>query len=368
MQDKIIKSDCVFFRGDKPCQYKRLCEECPHYTPFPAKILVIKGRAMGDVLRTTALLPGLKRKYPQSHITWLVDEESTDLLLNNPFIDRIVPFRWQEILRFLEEEYDILISLDKEILSTALATKIKSSKKFGFGINAHGHLTIFNKASHYAYRLGINDQLKFQANKKTYQEIIYEACELDYQKDRYVFELREEDRKRAETFFKKNKLTRDSAWIGLNTGAGSRFETKRWPKERFLQLIRLLTEKQKATVFLLGGEKEEKTNAWLKKKSQGKVYNTGSYNALREFTGFLSSLDLVVSSDSLAMHLALALNKKVVVLFGSTAPQEIELYGLGKKIFAGVDCAPCYKETCPDMKCMKAITAEEVYKEIKKLL
>ena len=323
---------------------------------------------MGDVLRTTALLPGLKRKYSQSHITWLADEDSTDLLLNNPFIDRIVTFRWEEILRFLVEEYDILISLDKEILSTALATRIKSREKFGFGINAHGHLTIFNQASYYAYRLGIDDQLKFYENKKTYQEIIYEACELDYQKDRYVFELREDDRKRAETFFKKNKPTRDPTWIGLNTGAGSRFETKRWPRERFLQLIRLLTGEQKATVFLLGGEKEEKTNTWLQKKSRGKVYNTGSHNTLREFAGFLSFLDLVVSSDSLAMHLALALNKKVVVLFGSTVPQEIELYGLGRKIFAAVDCAPCYKESCPDMKCMKAITAEEVYKEIKNLL
>ena len=368
MQGEMIKIDCVFFRGDKPCQYQRLCEDCPHYKPFPTQILIIKGRAMGDVLRTTALLPGLKRKYSQSHITWLVDEESTALLLNNPFIDRIVPFQWQETLRFLEEEYDILISLDKEIPSTALATKIRSKEKFGFGINVHGHLTIFNKASHYAYRLGIDDQLKFHENKKTYQKIIYEACELDYQKDRYVFELREEDRKKAESFFKRNKPTRNSAWVGLNTGAGSRFETKRWPRERFLQLIRLLTEEQESSVFLLGGEKEEETNTWLQKKSQGKIYNTGSHNTLREFAGFLSFFDLVVSSDSLAMHLALALNKKVVVFFGSTAPQEIELYGLGRKIFSGVECAPCYKETCPDMKCMKAITAEEVYQEIKNLL
>jgi heptosyltransferase-2 len=266
------------------------------------------------------------------------------------------------------EEYDILISLDKEIPSTALATKIKSRQKFGFGINPHGHLTIFNKASHYAYRLGIDDRLKFHENKKTYQEVIYEACELDYQKDRYVFELREEDRKTAETFFKKNKLAKNSPWIGINTGAGSRFETKRWPRKNFLQLIRLLTEKQEAAVFLLGGEKEEKVNYWLQKKAHSKIHNTGSRNTLRDFAGFLSFLDVVVSSDSLAMHLALALGKKVVVLFGSTAPQEIELYGLGKKIFAGVDCAPCYKESCPDMKCMKAIIAEEVYKEIKTLL
>lgn len=364
----MIRNDCVFFRGDKPCRYRRLCNRCPHYTPFPVKILIIKGRAMGDVLRTTVLLPGLKRKYPKSHITWLVDEESAELLLHNSLIDRIVPFQWQQILRFLEEEYQVLISLDKEIQSTSLATKIKSKQKFGFGINIHGHLTIFNKLSHYAYRLGTDDHLKFFENKKTYQKIIYEACELDDHKDRYVFQLQDEDRKKAEKYIKKNTLAKDSPWIGVNTGAGSKFETKRWPKERFLELVNLLITKRKATVFLLGGEKEEKINRWIEKKATDKVYDTGSHNTLREFAGFISFLDLVVSSDSLTMHLALALKKKVIVLFGSTCPQEIELYGQGKKIFAGVDCSPCYKETCSEMECMKAISAEEVYKEIGKRL
>lgn len=323
---------------------------------------------MGDVLRTTSLLPGLKRKYPESHITWLVDEESVDLLLDNPYIDRIVPFHWQEILRFLVEDYNVVISLDKEIPSTALATKIKSGQKFGFGINAHGNLTIFNVASEYAYRLGIDDDLKFYENKKTYQEIIYEACELTYHNDPYIFELREEDRRRAKKFLKAHHLIKKIPWIGINTGAGSRFETKRWPKERFLELVLLLTEKLKAVVFLLGGQKEKKINAWIEKKAGPRLYNTGSGNSLREFAGFISFLDLVVSSDSLAMHLSLALKKKVVALFGPTTPQEIELYGLGEKIFAGVDCSPCYKSSCADMECMKAIAAEDVYKAIKKLL
>jgi len=364
----MIRDDCVYFIGEKPCQFKRVCEGCPHYTPFPMKILIIKGRALGDVLRTTALLPGLKRKYPASHLTWLVDEESLDLLCHNPYLDRIIPFRWQDLLRFLAEEYQVLICLDKEIPSTALATHIKSDHKFGFGLNRHGNLAVFNKASQYAYRLGVDDDLKFNKNTKTYQEIIYEACELDYQKDRYIYQLVSEDRKKAQTFLQRQKLKKNKPWIGINTGAGSKFETKRWPRERFLELVNLLTENQKAAVFLLGGEKEETVNRWIEKKASAKVYNTGCANTLREFAGFLSFLDLVVSSDSLAMHLALALQKKTVVLFGSTSPQEIELYGLGQKIFAGVDCSPCYKAHCSDLKCMEAISAQDVYQAIVKLI
>ncbi len=365
---EMIKDDCIYFKGEKPCQFKRLCDGCPHYTSFPMKILLIKGRAMGDVLRTTTLLPGLKRKYPNSHITWLVDEESVDLLRHNPLLNRIIPFRWQDILRFLKEEYQILICLDKEIPSTALATSIRSEQKFGFGLNTHANLTIFNKASQYAYHLGLDDDLKFFKNKKTYQEIIYEACELDYQKDRYVFQLVEEDKTKAQKFVRTKKRKKDRPWIGINTGAGSSFETKRWSRAGFLELINLLTENRKGTVFLLGGEKERSLNRWIENKTTDRVYNTGSSNTLREFAGFLSLLDIIVTSDSLAMHLALALEKKTVVLFGSTAPQEIELYGQGQKIFAGVDCSPCYKARCSDMKCMKAISAQEVYQEILKLI
>ena len=56
---------------------------------------------------------------------------------------------------------------------------------------------IFNKASEYAYRLGVDDNLKFRQNKKTYQQIIYEMAELDYQRDAYQFYLREEDKKKV---------------------------------------------------------------------------------------------------------------------------------------------------------------------------
>jgi heptosyltransferase-2 len=364
----MIKSDCVYFRGDKPCKFKRLCEGCSDYEPFTKRILIIKGRAQGDVLRTTALLPGLKRKLTPSHISWLVDEESKDLLVHNPYVDRIICFCWEDILSLLVEKFDVLVSLDKEAPSTSLATKITSSQKFGFGMNEYGNLTIFNKSSAYAYRLGIDDDLKFYQNKKTYQEIIYEIAEIEYENDEYVFRLKEEDKKKAQEFFKKNKIPKNRLAVGLNTGAGTKFETKQWPKERYLKLIDYLSTQLRANVFLLGGVREIEFNRYLEKKSLHKVYNTGSDNSLLDFAGFVSLLDLVVSSDTLGMHLAISLEKKIIALFGPTCPQEIDLYNRGTKLFAGVSCSPCYQQTCPDEKCMKDITAEQVFEEIKKLV
>jgi ADP-heptose:LPS heptosyltransferase len=109
-------------------------------------------------------------------------------------------------------------------------------------------------------------------------------------------------------------------------------------------------------------------NNYLENKAKSRVFNTGNDNSLLEFAGFVAKMDIVVSSDTLGMHLALAQGKKVVALFGPTCPQEIDLFGQGMKLFAGVDCSPCYKQTCPDMKCMDEITPEAVFDEIKKLI
>jgi len=364
----MIKSNCVYFRGDKPCQFKRPCEVCSDYEPFAKRILIIKGRAQGDVLRTTALLPGLKRKFSESHISWLVDEESKDLLVHNPYVDRIICFSWEDTLSLWVEKFEVLVSLDKEAPSTSVATRINSPQKFGFGMNEYSNLTIFNKASEYAYRLGIDDELKFYQNKKTYQEIIYEIAEIEYENDEYVFRLKEEDKRKAQEFFRKNKVPKNKLSVGLNTGSGTKFETKQWPEERYLKLIDLLSAQLQANIFLLGGSREKNFNQSLEKKSPHRVYNTGSDNSLLDFAGFISLLDFVVSSDTLGMHLAIGLAKKVVALFGPTCPQEIDLYKRGAKLFAGVSCAPCYQQTCADEKCMKEITAEQVFEAIKTLV
>lgn len=366
----MIQTACIHFSGDKPCRFRRLCDGCPHYEPFEraAKILVIKCRAQGDVLRTTALLPGLQRKYPESFISWLIDEESVDLLDNNPYIARVHPFNMDGVLPVQAQTYNVLICLDKEPGLIALASMVHAGRKFGFGMNGHGNLEAFNPGAGYALRLGIDDDLKFRQNRKTYQEIVAEAAEIDYRGDEYVFNLRDEYRRGAQKFFGKKRIRPGLPNIGLNTGAGAKFETKQWPEEHYLRLIHDLRTKLKANVFLLGGKRETRLNRRLADGSKAKVFDTGNDNSLLEFAGLISMLDLVVTSDTLGMHIAIALKKKVVALFGPTCPQEIDLYGRGVKLFKGAGCSPCYKQTCPDPVCMKGITPERVFEEIQKLI
>lgn len=363
-----IRSDCVHFKGETPCVFKRLCEGCPEFAPFGKKILLIKRAAMGDVLRTTALLPGLKRKYPESSVFWVVDPESEDLLRHNPFIDRILPFSPESLLALAAARFDVLICLDKDRGATALATLLSCERKSGFGMNEHGCLVPFNAGAEYATRLGVDDDLKFRRNERIYQEINAEAAEIPYENDPYVFVLSDPDRRAAREFMRRRRTEPGRPAVGLNTGAGSKFETKQWPESHYRSLIDLLTTRIEADVFLLGGEREREMNGRLAASAPKSVFDTGAGHPLREFAGFVEAMDVVVSSDSLGMHLAIALGKTVVALFGSTCPQEISLYGRGTKLFAGVPCAPCYKQTCPDMKCMNEITPGQVFEEVVHLL
>ncbi len=87
----LVRTDCVHFKGEKPCKFKRVCDGCPEFQAFGPKVLVIKCRAQGDVLRTTPVLTGIRRKHPDAFITWVVDAETVDLLKPIPLIDRVLP-------------------------------------------------------------------------------------------------------------------------------------------------------------------------------------------------------------------------------------------------------------------------------------
>jgi heptosyltransferase-2 len=364
----LVRPDCVHFKGEKPCRFRRVCDGCPQFQAFGPKVLVIKCRAQGDVLRTTPVLTGLRRRHPGAFITWVVDAETVDLLKPIPLIDRVLPFDAETVAALLPQRFDAVYSLDKDPGLTGLAALVQAPYKAGFTINAHGNLEGFTPAAAYALRLGVDDELKFKINQKTYQRMIFEAAELDYAGDDYVFLLPEAAKAKAAAYFKARKVPAGRPNIGLNTGAGAKFTTKQWPEGHFLRLIKLLRRDLKANVFLLGGTRERALNRRLAAKAAVPVFDTGGDNSLLDFAGFLDRMDAVVCADTLAMHLALALKRKAVILFGPTCPQEIETYGRGVKLFAGAACAPCYKQACPDPVCMKGIRPEEVLQALRRLL
>lgn len=366
----IIHYDCRHFLGHKPCRFRRECDGCPHFSPFGKRILIIKLAAMGDVLRTTPLLRGLRETNPISHITWLTEPNVVPILQGIAEIDRLLPYTPDNVLQMEMETFDEVYCFDKEPRATALVMKIRAERKVGFGMSPMGNTICLNKESEYTFRLGISDTLKFRTNTKTYPELIFECAGIPYRKPQeYIFpdlsaEIRSAGARLQELGARPGDLK-----IGLNTGAGDVFATKKWTEEGFIRLADRLTRDMGARILLLGGPGEVERNRRIADATQNAVINTGSNNPIREFAGVVGNCDLMITGDTLAMHIAIGLKVPVLVILGPTCHQEIELYGRGTKIISDFECSPCYLSVCPKTHtCMEAINVETVFKSVTGLL
>lgn len=366
----IVHFDCRHFLGHKPCSFRRECDGCPFYEPFGFRILIIKLAAMGDVLRTTPLLRGLKQAHPGCHISWLTEPDVFPLLQGVSDIDRLIPYTPEWAMRLQCEAFDRLFCFDKEPKATALAMQIRAKRKTGFGMGEFGNVAPLDKESEYTFDLGINDELKFRKNTKTYPELIYECAGLPYSSaQEYVFaDLRDEIGAAREDLRRLGARPEDLK-VGLNTGAGEVFATKKWTEEGYTRLAERLASELGVKVLLLGGPREVERNARIASSAAHSVINTGNDNPIRKFAGIVGNCDLLVTGDTLALHLAIGLKVPVLVLLGPTCHQEIELYGRGAKIISDFECSPCYLSRCPkETTCMDATPVERVYEEARRLI
>ena len=145
------------------------------------------------------------------------------------------------------------------------------------------------------------------------------------------------------------------------------FESKCWTLEGFCGLAKALARDGDCELLLLGGKREREFNRSLLEECDAPLIDTGCDNSLEEFSGIVSLCDAVVSSDSLAAHIALALGKQAVIFFGSTCPQEVELYNRGEKIVSDFPCCPCYLKKCAlESSCMDALKPGTVYDAVRR--
>lgn len=368
----ILKIDCKHFPGDKPCLQNKLenkkCDDCDYYSPIKFKILIIKLDAPGDVLRTTSILHALKLKYPDSHITWLTKQNAKEIFINNHLVDKVLTFESYELIsRLSVETFDLLIHLDTSPTSSSLATITNSKTKKGFVLNSFGQVAPANKDAIEWLEMSAFDEFK-KRNKKTYQQIIHEICGLNYSKGEIIIKLDEKEIEFKNQFIIRNNLHKFKNIIGLNTGASKRWQLKQWRFDGFKELIAKLQKHDDLGILLFGGKDETERNKNLKNIFP-KVIDTGSENSLRHFFTLLDIPNLVITGDTLALHAATALNKKVICYFGPTSSSEIEDYGRIVKIAPEMDCLVCYKTEC-DFKpnCMDLISSDLIYNAVVKVL
>lgn len=366
-----IAFDCRFFLGNRPCMWHKstgaLCT-CEHYERVEQQILLIKLDAMGDVLRTTALLPALVEAHPGVAVTWVTRRESRPLLEQNPYISEILDYGPDALLQSQVRSFDRVINLDASKTSAALASMANGRQKHGFVLDVRGHVQPTHDAARKWLEMGLFDDLK-RRNTRTYQDIMLEIIGLSGKSHRYIFELTGEERAHGRANLERLGVDFSRQVIGLSTGAGRRWELKRWRGDAYLELAERVAKKHHAQCVLLGGPEERERHKELLSASRVPLIDSGCDNPVRHFAAIVAACNVVVTGDTLAMHLALAQGCRVVALFGPTSAAEIEMYGLGEKIVPRMDCLACYKSACDFVpNCMDLITTGVVEAAVERQL
>jgi heptosyltransferase-2 len=283
-----------------------------------------KVASLGDVLRTTPILWAVKEKFPDSHISWLVSENAEPLLRGNRFLDRILV--WDEFVPFqlMREKVDVVINLEKIPGVAALADLIDAWTKYGFRYDGE-------KGTYHSYERGlgfieyIERKRQGQIVGDYWQKVLVEMLGVQWKEQPCII-----------GYQPKTAVTFD---VGLNFQVGSKWPSKAMPREDWEKLGELL-------------DREGLTISW--QQGLGDLY---------EYMDWINSCQTVITQDSLGLHIALALGKKVVGLFGPTDPREVYLYDRGQIIYPRQKCQamPCYSAKCASgQKCMEQMDLHSI--------
>lgn len=142
---------------------------------------------------------------------------------------------------------------------------------------------------------------------------------------------------------------------------GARWKTKKWPAEKFGKLASLLSIKS----IIVGSKSDKDIADQIVSHSKGKSLSLAGRTTIKELIEIMRSARVVISNDSGPMHIAAALGVPVFAIFGPTDPGRTGPYGEGHTVMrSDTPCAPCFKKSCDDMKCMKRLSADKVFEII----
>ena len=357
--------NCRHFSGYKPCSLNTVCDsKCPHQSVPSFRLLIIHLGAIGAVVRSTALLAPILRKYPNAHITWVTQSPSHQLLIGHSQIDRVLTTRPEDVLTLSALEFDAAFCIDKSLAAVGILKQTKAKQVFGFTADSQtGAILPATEDSKYLWQLGLSNQEKFFVNKKPETQLVAEALGLEYRRDPYNVELSESEV--LESLQRRKKwASPQEIIVGFNTGCSDVIPYKKLTVDMhrdLIQKVRSLGVK----VVLLGGPEDRIRNQQIAHGQH--VVSSPTDRGLRDGLLSVSACDIVVTGDSLGMHMSVALGKWTVAWFGPTCEQEIDLYDKGVKVLTQATCSPCWKRSClKNPMCYDLVSSDEILDGVKK--
>ena len=265
------------------------------------------------------------------------------------WVDNILNFSLADVTWLNTQQFDWLINLDKDREAIALAASISAKRKTGFHIDQRGRCIPFgSRSEERKWLTGLWDDLN-RGNQLSYLHEIFQICGYDFAGEEYLMDLDGDE-----------SLGAESITVGLNTGCGERWPTRLWPKERWIDLAKRLVSKG-YRVLLLGGPQEDRKNRQISEQSSAQYLGV---MPLRNFSNLVNSCDIIVSQVTMAMHIAIAAQKYLVLLNNIFNKAEFYLYERGVILEPEIGCLGCFKQRFDDRcevdDCMSLISVEAV--------
>ncbi|PIP20080.1 MAG: lipopolysaccharide heptosyltransferase II [Candidatus Omnitrophica bacterium CG23_combo_of_CG06-09_8_20_14_all_40_11] len=334
------------------------------------KILLIKFSSLGDIILSTASLRAIRQKFLHNYkITFLVGEESKDLLFNCPYIDELLVCDFKNrykgtagllklatILR--KKNFDIVIDLQNNRKSHILSFLTLALNRYGYDNKKFGFL--------------LNQRIKDERplmDPVTHQFRILKMLDIDLENPKLELWPTQEDQSYIDEFLKSEWLSAHQMLIGINISASSRWLSKNWPLHHIVKLCEELSRRD-MRVAITGTEKDlTEAHILINKLKDIKIINACGKTTINQLACLIKKCDIFISSDSAPLHVAASEGVPFVALFGATDPRRhlppVKECVAIKKDLA---CSPCYKSKCKTGKCMELIKPEEVLEAIDSLL
>lgn len=335
------------------------------------KILILKPSSLGDVIHALPVLRLLKLHFRDAEIFWWIDSALAPLIEGDPDLTGVVRFErrrwgrprhWPEMLRSIgglrAQNFDLVIDL--QCLARSAVFGWLARGKFFIGLDEvrEGARAFYDAAV---------PRKSFHTHAVDWYLSVLPSLGVPVH-NHFVW-LPERLEIAAAV---KSRWRRDGArWVGLVPGA--RWENKRWPAEHFSELVQALGKRFPDVRFaVLGGKDDRSLGEKIARAGTAEVLNLCGATSLPEMIEWLRGCDLVITNDTGPMHVAAALGRPLLALFGPTAPERTGPYGqLGNVLRLKLPCSPCLKPWCHFEKrdeCLRALSPETVQERASAIL
>ena len=294
----------------------------------------------------------LKESFPAAEITVVSGPRPKELFAGDPRINRVMifdrQFRLLEKIKFFyqlkKEKFDLVVDLRNSLFGMLSPDKNNAS------LNPAIPKNITHMRDRHLYKVARHKSQVISLEKKS-------------------IDIKPQDKEYIKKILSEHKIEKGDKVIVV--AAGARSHIKRWPQDKFVELIPSLIKEFGAKIVLVGDKDDAPINKYIAGHLVGSVLDLSGKTTLGQLAALLSESKLLITNDSASLHLSSYLNIPVVAIFGPT--NEIK-YGPWSDINAVVKkdiyCRPCEKAQCKfgGIKCMEIIQAEDVLRQVRKIM